>query len=323
MTELPRYLFPPIEPNVTGMLALDGLHGMYWEECGNPQGAPVVFLHGGPGAGASPVHRQFFDPAHYRILVYDQRGAGRSLPLGALARNTTADLVGDLERLRVHRGIDRWLVFGGSWGSTLALSYAQAHPERCSGLILRGIFLSRRSEIDWFLHGMGRFFPEAHAAFAGFVPPHERGDLLTAYYARLTDPDPAVHRPAALAWSRYEGSCSALLPSPASVAMFDDERTALGLARIEAHYFIHGSFMADGALLEGIDAIRHLPATIVQGRYDMVCPICTADALHRAWPEADYVVVPDSGHSALEPGTCAALIAATEAFRARTPDAAA
>ncbi len=323
MSELPRYLFPAIEPSATGMLALDGLHAMYWEECGNPNGLPVVFLHGGPGAGASPIHRRFFHPDHYRILVYDQRGAGRSLPLGALERNTTADLIADLERLREHRGIERWLVFGGSWGSTLALAYAQAHPARCAGLILRGIFLSRRSEIDWFLYGMGQFFPEAHAAFAGFLAPHERGDLLAAYYRRLTDPDPAVHLPAALAWSRYEGSCSTLMPNPDTVAVFGEERTALGLARIEAHYFMHGSFMADGALLDGIGAVRDVPATIVQGRYDMVCPMRTADDLHRAWPEADYQVIPDAGHSALEPGVCEALISATERFRAESPDAAA
>jgi proline iminopeptidase len=228
-------LYPEIEPYNSGLLRLDDTHQMYWEECGNPRGAPVVFLHGGPGAGSAPAHRRFFDPAHYRIVVYDQRGAGRSRPLGELRDNTTPLLVEDLEKLRRHLGAERWLVFGGSWGSTLALAYGIEHPERCTGLILRGIFLCRKSEIDWFLYGVRNLFPEAWRAFAGAIPEAERRDLLSAYYSRLTNPDPAVHMPAARAWSIYEGSCSTLLASPETVAYFASDVVALGLARIEAH----------------------------------------------------------------------------------------
>jgi proline iminopeptidase len=310
-------LYPTIEPQQQGMLPLDERHRMYWECSGNPAGTPVVFLHGGPGAGSTPAHRRFFDPAHYRIVVYDQRGAGRSTPHGELTDNTTAHLLDDLERLRTHLGIDRWLVFGGSWGSTLALAYAQAHPDRCLGLILRGIFLCRKSEIDWFLYGLRTLFPEAWRAFTAPLAAAERGDLLRAYHRRLTDPDPAVHMPAARAWSIYEGSCSTLLPSPETVSYFAGDQVALGLARIEAHYFLNDIFLPANALLDRIDRIRHLPAVIVQGRYDAVCPIVSADDLHQAWPEAEYVVVPDAGHSAWEPGISAALVRATEAFKRR------
>ena len=309
-------LYPAIEPYETGVLEPAPPHRLYWEVSGNPEGRPVVFLHGGPGAGASADHRRFFDPERYRIVIFDQRGAGRSTPLGALAGNTTADLVGDIELLRERLGIERWLVFGGSWGSTLALAYAQAHPERITGLVLRGIFLGRPREIDWFLHGMGRFFPDVWRPFAGHLPEAERGDLLGNYYKRLTDPDPEVHLPAARAWSAYEGACSTLLPSPETVAAFSDDGMALGLARIEAHYFVNRLFLADGALIEGVERIRRIPAVIVQGRYDMVCPAATADALHQAWPEADYQVIPEAGHSAMEPGIRAALVAATRKFAA-------
>jgi proline iminopeptidase len=310
-------LYPEIEPYASGMLRLDNPHEMYWEVCGNPHGAAVVFLHGGPGAGSAPAHRRFFDPAHYRIVVYDQRGAGRSRPLGELAKNETPFLVEDLERLREHLGIERWLVFGGSWGSTLALSYGIAHPDRCSGLILRGIFLCRESEIEWFLYGLKNIFPEAWRTFAQVIPEAERDDLLSAYYRRLTDPDPAVHMPAARAWSIYEGSCSTLLASPETVSYFASDVVALGLARIEAHYFTHGIFMAPNTLLDNVSRVRRVPAVIVQGRYDAVCPIVTADDLHRAWPEAEYIVVPDAGHSAWEPGICAELVKATERFKAK------
>jgi proline iminopeptidase len=310
-------LYPEIEPYNSGMLKLDGLHEMYFEECGSPAGVPVVFLHGGPGAGSAPAHRRFFDPARYRIVVFDQRGAGRSRPLGELRRNTTPHLIDDLERLRRHLSVERWLVFGGSWGSTLALAYGIAHPDRCIGLILRGIFLCRKSEIEWFLYGVRNLFPEAWAAFAQHIPRAERNDLLAAYYRRLTDPNPAVHMPAARAWSLYEGSCSTLLASPETVAYFASDTVALGLARIEAHYFTHDIFMPENALLDNVERLRHIPAVIVQGRYDAVCPIVTADDLHRAWPEADYIVVADSGHSAWEPGICAELVKATERFKAR------
>jgi proline iminopeptidase len=288
---------------------------MYWEQSGNPRGLPIVFLHGGPGAGATPTHRRFFDPQHYRIIVFDQRGAGRSTPLGAIADNTTQHLVGDLEQLREHLAIERWAVFGGSWGSTLALAYAQAHSAHCTGIILRGIFLCRRAEVDWFLYGMRSIFPEAWRAFAGFLPEAERHDLLNFYYRRLTDPDPAVHMPAARAWSTYEGACSTLLPSPDTVAAFGEDRMALGLARIEAHYFLHNVIPPEHDLLNRIDRLRRIPGFIVQGRYDMVCPMVSADELARAWPEADFAVVPDAGHSAMEPGIRARLVAATEKLR--------
>lgn len=308
-------LFPEIAPYATGMLALDAPHVMYWEESGRADGVPAIFVHGGPGAGATPIHRRFFDPAHYRIVVFDQRGSGRSTPLGAVDGNDTDALVADMERLRVHRGIDKWVVFGGSWGSTLALAYATAHPDRVLGLVLRGIFLCRRSEIDWFLYGMRTVYPEAWRKFCEGVPAAERGDLLGAYYRRLTDPDPAVHMPAARSWSLYEGACSTLLPSPETVASFGEDRKALGLARIEAHYFTHHVYTAENDLIRRIDRIRNIPAVIVQGRYDMVCPIVTADELSRAWPEARYTVVPDAGHSAMEPGIRSQLVAATESFK--------
>ena len=308
-------LFPPIEPYATGMLKLDPLHTMYWEQSGNPRGVPVAFLHGGPGAGATPTHRRFFDPQHYRIVVFDQRGSGRSTPLGAVVDNTIQHLVTDMERLREHLGIERWAVFGGSWGSTLALAYAETHPQRCVGLVLRGIFLCRRSEVDWFLYGMRSIFPEAWRAFATFLPDVERHDLLTFYYRRLTSPDPAIHMPAARAWSTYEGACSTLLPSPDTVAAFGEDRMALGLARIEAHYFLHNVIPPEHDLLNRVDRLRRLPAFIVQGRYDMVCPIVSADELARAWPEAEYAVIPDAGHSAMEPGIRARLVAATEKLK--------
>lgn len=308
-------LFPPLEPFESGRLNVTPRHSLYWEQSGNPQGRPVVFLHGGPGAGASADHRRFFDPRSYRIVILDQRGAGRSTPLGDIEDNTTPALIADLEALRAHLGIDRWQVFGGSWGSTLALAYAQAHPERVTALVLRGIFLCRDSEIDWFLYGMRTLFPEVWGRFADFLPEAERGDLLANYHRRLVDPDPAVHLPAARAWSTYEGACSTLLPSPETVAAFGQDRMALGLARIEAHYFLNKVFLPKNALLERAGRLKDIPAVIVQGRYDCVCPIVTADELHAAWPEADYQVIPDAGHSAMEPGIRRALVAATERFK--------
>lgn len=311
-------LYPPIEPYATGMLPLGPVHAMYWEQSGNPAGAAVVFLHGGPGAGATPTHRRFFDPEHYRIVIFDQRGAGRSTPLGALVDNSTVHLVADIERLRRHLGVERWIVFGGSWGSTLGLAYAEAHPTRARALVLRGIFLCRRSEIDWFLYGIRAIFPEVWRAFAGFLPEQERGDLLTNYYRRLTDPDPAVHLPAARAWSVYEGACSTLLPSPDTVAAFGEDRMALGLSRIEAHYFTHNVATPETDLVAHLGRIRHIPATIVQGRYDVVCPIVSADELARAWPEANYIIVPDAGHSAMEPGIRGQLVGAMERLKKST-----
>jgi proline iminopeptidase len=310
-----RDLYPPLEPYRTGSLRLDARHTMYWEESGNPRGAPVLFLHGGPGAGATPVHRRFFDPEYWRIVIFDQRGAGRSSPLGEIENNSPTHLVGDIERLRVTLAIERWLVFGGSWGSTLALDYAETHPARCAGLVLRGIFLCRAAEVAWFLYGIRRIFPEAWRAFSGFLPAAERDDLLAAYYRRLVDRDPRIHLPAARAWSAYEGACSTLLPNQESAAAFGDERLALGLARIEAHFFSHHLYHGARDLIARIGPIRHLPATIVQGRYDMVCPVASADALAGVWPEAEYVIVPDAGHSAMEPGIREQLVLATDRMR--------
>jgi proline iminopeptidase len=290
---------------------------MYWEQSGNPRGFPVLFLHGGPGAGAAPAHRRFFDPAAYRIIVFDQRGCGRSTPHADVFDNTTQHLIADIERLRQHLGIPRWLLFGGSWGSTLALAYGLSHPERCAGFVLRGIFLGTRREVDWFLYGMRTFFPEAWRAFAGQVAEEERNNLLRAYHRRLADPDPSIHQPAATAWSRYETVCSSLIQRADDPLHGANDAAALALARIEAHFFMHDTFLAADELIGGIDRLRQAPAVLIQGRYDMVCPIVTADAVARAWPEAKYVIVADAGHSAMEPGIRAALVRATEAMKTR------
>ena len=308
-------LYPEIEPFRVGELPLDDLHRMYFEESGNPAGAPVVFLHGGPGAGANASHRRFFDPKHYRIVIFDQRGSGRSAPLGETRNNTTPLLVEDIERLRRHLGLDSWFVFGGSWGSTLALAYAEFHPDRVRGLALRGIFLCRKSEIQWFLYGLQELAPEAWRAFSSFIPEAERRDLLGAYHKRLMNPDPTFHMPAARAWSVYEGSCSTLLPSPETVQAFSGDTLALGLARMEAHYFANGIFLPENFLLENVGRIRQIPAAIVQGRYDLVCPIRSADDLSLAWPEAKYQIIPNAGHSAMESGTRSALVQAMERFK--------
>ncbi len=313
MSEEP--LYPPIEPLETGQLTLDDRHVMYWEICGNPAGRPALFLHGGPGAGLAPDHRRFFDPAHYRIVLFDQRGAGRSRPLGELQDNTTQHLIADIETLREELAIDRWLVFGGSWGSTLALAYAQSHPERVSALVMRGIFLARPHEIDWFMHGMGHFFPEHHRRFLDALPEAERGDPLANYYRRIADAEPLVHKPAARAWSVYEGACATLLPSPETVAAFAEHTMALGLARLESHYFVNRCFLEEGQLLRDLARIRHLPAAIVQGRYDVICPLATAQELADQWPEAAFEIVPDAGHSAMEPGIKRALVKATDGMR--------
>lgn len=305
-------LYPALAPRCSGMLAVDARHRIYWEEAGHPGGVPVVFLHGGPGAGSTPDHRRFFDPSFYRIIVFDQRGAGRSTPHASIEDNNTPLLIADLEALRRMLDIDRWLVFGGSWGSTLAIAYGEAYPERCLGFVLRGTFLGRGHEINWFLYGIRQFFPEAWRRFAEHIPPDERADLLTAYHRRLTDPDPAVHLPAARVWSGYEGACSTLRPSTDVMRHAGSDEHCLSLARIEAHYFVNQIFLRPDTLLDALPAIRHLPCAIVHGRYDIVCPIATADELARAWPQARYVVVPDAGHSAWEPGILAALVDSTE-----------
>lgn len=309
-------LYPECAPRASGMLALDGRHTMHWEECGNPDGVPLLFVHGGPGGGSLPHHRRFYDPSFWRIVLFDQRGAGRSTPIADLTDNTTQHLVDDIERLRTHLGIDRWLLFGGSWGSTLSLVYAQTHPARVLGLVLRGVFLASRGEVDWFVDGMRRFFPDAWREFASFVPATERTDLLGAYYRRLTSPDPRINAPAALAWDRYETACSTLLPKSANAARPEGDAGALAIARIETHYFVHDSFLAPNQILANVERIRHVPCTIVQGRYDVICPPVSADMLARAWPEAEYVIVPDAGHSVREPGTTRELIAAVQRMQA-------
>ncbi|MCX8505300.1 MAG: prolyl aminopeptidase [Alphaproteobacteria bacterium] len=339
-------LFPHCEPYQSGRMAAGDVHQIYWEQVGNPDGIPVVFLHGGPGAGCSPTHRRFFDPKFYRIILFDQRGCGRSTPLAETHENTTEHLIGDIESLRKMLEINQWLIFGGSWGSTLALAYGQTHPERCLGFILRGIFLCRPHEIDSFLYGMGRFFPEAWQKFSQIVPPDHRGDLLNAYLRLLNHPDPRIHLAAARAWARYEGACSALLPMadhsdenmaaklthavfekglgtneaqnypPVSEQGLDYEsRSALTLARLESHYMAHDNFLKNHDFIAHIGVLRKLPAAIVQGRYDLVCPPQTAWELAVAWPEAKFIMIPDAGHSSLEYGIRNALIAETERFK--------
>lgn len=312
---VPSNLFPEIEPRCHGFLEPDGIHRIYWEESGNPSGMPVLFLHGGPGSGTSPSQRRFFDPDYYRIILFDQRGSGKSTPYAELTDNTTPHLIADIELLRQTLNIEKWLVFGGSWGSTLALAYGEAHPEACLGFILRGIFLCRESEIEWFLYGMSTLFPEAWREFARILPESEHDNLLHAYHARLVDAAPAVYLPAARAWAHYEAACSTLLPNEALISSFESDAVALSLARIEAHYFLNNIFLPENSLLSNLHKIRHLPAVIVQGRYDAVCPIITADELARAWPEAFYEVIDDAGHSAFEPGIARALVEATEAFK--------
>jgi len=312
-----RTLYPPIEPFRTGRLRVSDLHEIYFEESGNPQGKPVVFVHGGPGGGTDPRQRRFFDPRAYRIVLFDQRGCGRSTPHAELRANTTWDLVADMEKLRAHLGIERWQVFGGSWGSTLALAYAQEHPERVTELVLRGIFLLRKEEIDWFYQGgANALFPDAWEGYLAPIPEAERGDLLRAYHRRLTSDDPRVRVEAARAWSVWEASTSKLLPDPDLIARNGEDEFALAFARIECHYFVNGGFFREpDQLLRNVDRIRHIPAVIVQGRYDVVCPAQTAWALHRAWPEADFRLVPDAGHAALEPGILHELVTATDRFR--------
>ncbi len=314
-----RTYYPPIEPHRTGRLRVSGGHELYWEECGNPSGKPVVFVHGGPGGGTDARQRRFFDPAAYRIVLFDQRGCGKSTPFASLDENTTWHLVADMELLREQLGIATWQVFGGSWGSTLALAYAQTHPARVTELVLRGIFMLRKWEIDWFYQdGASHLFPDAWEKYLEPIPEAERGDLLSAYYRRLLSPDAAVRARAAKAWSTWEGRTSYLLPNDAYLAKTGEDAFADAFARIECHYFMHHGWL-DGAraLLANVDRIRKIPAVIVQGRYDVVCPLESAWALHRAWPEAELKIVEDAGHAAHEPGILHELITATDRFRAR------
>jgi proline iminopeptidase len=312
-----RSLYPEIEPYRTGRLRVSDLHEIFIEECGNPKGRPVVFVHGGPGGGVEPKYRRFFDPAAYRIVLFDQRGCGQSTPHADLRDNTTWHLVADMEAIRAHLGIDRWQVFGGSWGSTLALAYAETHPERVTELVLRGIFLLRKAEIDWFYQrGADALFPDAWEGYLAPIPEAERGDLLHAYYRRLTSGDPEVQRRAAKAWSVWEGSTSCLFPNRELILKTGGDLFSLAFARIECHYFVNRGFLdPETRLLDDVGRLRRIPAVIVQGRYDVVCPMQSAWALHRAWPEADLRIVPDAGHSALEPGITSELIEATDRFR--------
>lgn len=313
-----RTLFPEIEPYATRRLRVSDIHELYVEECGCADGLPVVFLHGGPGAGLAPYHRRFFDPARYRIVLFDQRGAGRSTPFAELRENTTRDLVADIETLRETLGIERWVVFGGSWGSTLGLAYAQAHPERVLGLVLRGIFLCRAAEIDWFYEegGASWLLPEKWARYAAAIPENERGRMMEAYWQRLTSDDEAVRVAAARAWGRWEGGALTLEESPETEAGFAAPEVAVSLARIEAHYFRHHGFLERDQLLRDIGRIRHIPATLVHGRYDVICPAKNALDLAAAWPEADLHVVL-AGHAASEPAIVDVLVRATDALAER------
>jgi proline iminopeptidase len=312
-----KTLYDPIEPYDRGQLPVSPVHTLYYEQCGNPEGQAVVFLHGGPGGGIVPDYRRYFDPEAYRIVLFDQRGAGQSTPHANLEDNTTWHLVADIERLREHLGIESWMVFGGSWGSTLSLAYAQTHPQRARQLVLRGIFLCRPKEIQWFYQeGASAIFPDVWEEYLKVIPEDERKDMLTAYYRRLTSEDETVRLEAARAWSIWEGSTSKLFPDPVLIEHFGEAHMALALARIECHYFMNNAFFeTENHLIENVDKIRHIPTVIAQGRYDVVCPMMSAWELHRAWPEAELRVIPDAGHSANEPGTISALVDATDRFR--------
>lgn len=312
-----RDFYPEIEPFKKGRLTVSELHNLYYEEVGNPKGQPIVFLHGGPGGGIDKDHRRFFDPRHYHVILFDQRGCGRSTPLAELRENTTWDLVNDIEKLRTHLGIEKWHVFGGSWGSTLALAYAVTHPDRVSALILRGIFLCRPSEIKWFYQeGASQIFPDFWDVYNNHIPPEERGDFVKAYYKRLTSQEEMTRIAAARVWSQWESASSYLLVKNSAIDSFMDPAKALPFARIECHYFINNAFFSsDNFLLENISKIRQIPGVIVQGRYDIVCPMRSAWDLKKAWPESKLVVVPDAGHAASEPGIRSALIQATDSFR--------
>jgi proline iminopeptidase len=311
-----RQPYPEIEPFDRGFLPVSPLHTLYYEQSGNPNGKPVVFLHGGPGGGTNAKCRRFFDPAVYRIVLFDQRGCGKSTPHAELADNTTWDLVADIERVREHLRIDRWQVFGGSWGSTLALAYAQTHPDKVTELVLRGIFMLRRWELEWFYQkGCDALYPDAWEAYLDAIPEVERGDLISAYHRRLTSPDAATRVAAARAWSVWEGATSFLWQDASHIESSAEDEFALAFARIECHYFVNGGFFEhDDQLLRNVDRIRDIPTVIVQGRYDVVCPLRSAWDLHRAWPEADLRIVQDAGHSAFEPGIMHQLLEATDRF---------
>ncbi|WP_019830875.1 prolyl aminopeptidase [Sphingomonas sp. PR090111-T3T-6A] len=318
MTETLRQPYPPIEPYASGLLDVGDGHRVYWERVGKPGGIPAVFLHGGPGGGCSPAHRQLFDPARYDVLLFDQRGCGRSEPHAELEANTTWHLVADIERLREMCGHDKWLVFGGSWGSTLSLAYAETHPARVSELILRGIFLLRKAEVDWYYQGGAAWlFPDKWERFLAPIPEAERGDLLEAFRKRLTGGDESEKVSAARAWAQWEGETITLLPDPATSGGFGEEQFAVAFARIENHYFVNKGWMEEGQLLRDVHKLKGIPGTIVQGRYDAATPVRSAWDLHRAWPEAEFHLIPDAGHAYSEPGILDRLIRATDAHADR------
>jgi len=310
--------YPPIEPYASGRIKVSPVHEIHWEECGNPHGKPAILIHGGPGGGSNDFMRRLHDPSVYRIVLFDQRGCGRSTPHASLVDNTTWHLVADMERIREERGIERWQVVGGSWGSTLGLAYAQTHPERVSEIVLRGIFTLRREELSWFYQaGCHQIFPDAWEGFLAPIPPDERHDMIAAYHRRLTSADRAVQIEAARAWSIWEGTTISLLPDPARIARFGQDDYAVAFARIECHYFMNaGFFERDDQLIADVGRIRRIPGVIVQGRYDVVTPMRTAWDLHAAWPEADFRLVADAGHAVTEPGITREIVAATDRFRA-------
>ena len=314
-----RTLYDPIEPYDSGHLPVSDVHQLYYEQCGNPNGKPVVFLHGGPGAGLVDDYRRFFDPQAYRVILFEQRGSGRSIPHASLVNNTTWDLVSDIERIREHFSIEQWVVFGGSWGSTLSLAYAETHPDRVLALVLRGIFLGRQNETRWFYEegqGASAIFPETWEQYVRLIPESERDDIIAAYYRRLTSDDAAVRLEAARLWSLWEASALKLIPDQKLIDEFTEPEMALAVARIECHYFINNCFFeTDNYLIENVHRIRHIPAVIVHGRYDIVCAFTNAWDLHLAWPEAKLEIIPDAGHSVTEPGICDALVRATDSFR--------
>ena len=316
MTTTRRTLYPPVEPYRTGMLKVSRLHDIYFEECGNPDGKPALLVHGGPGGGCNPLMRRYHDPERYRIILFDQRGCGRSTPHAELTDNTTWDLVADMERLRDHLNVSKWQLLGGSWGSTLSLAYAETHPGRVTELVLRGIFLLRRIELEWFYQeGASRIFPDAFAPYRDFIPPAERGDMIAAYHRRLTGDDATLRREAARRWSMWEGATLSLLPDPERVAAFGADHYAIAFARIESHYFVNrGFFESDGQLLANAHLLHEIPAVIVHGRYDVCTPVFNAFDLHAAWPRAELRIVADAGHAMTEPGIMDELIAATDRF---------
>ena len=312
-----RKLYDPIEPYQTGFLKASEIHEVYYEQSGNPEGQPVIFVHGGPGGGTMPEYRCYFDPTAYRIILFDQRGCGKSRPHASLEENTTWDLVADMERIRTKLEIEKWMLFGGSWGSTLSLAYAETHPDRVGALVLRGIFLLRPQELRWFYQeGASYIYPDAWEGYLKPIPKEERHDMMQAYHKRLTSDDNAVRNEAAKAWSVWEGSTSKLLPDDSLKELFSNDVFAQAFARIECHYFVNeGFFKEPDQILRNVGKIRHIPGVIVQGRYDVVCPMTTAWDLHRAWPEAEFNVIPDAGYSAGEPGIVDALVRATDRFR--------